>query len=187
MDIRITEHLTKTQMKDLIKLYRSAFPASEKKPFWLIRKKQREGISEILGLIDREERLVGLAITIAWQDLLLLDYFAIVKDIRGQGCGGQALRLLQERYRDRRLLLEIETPDVPCENRQQRLQRRHFYQSCGMDSMDYHVELFGVEMEIMTFQCRVGFDEYHAIFSQVYGKRFASRVTLAAEGERGVN
>jgi hypothetical protein len=52
-----------------------------------------------------------------------------------------------------------------------------------MDSMDYHVGLFGVEMEIMTFQCRVGFHEYHAIFSGVYGKRFARRVTLAMKGQ----
>lgn len=126
---------------------------------------------------------MGLAITIAWQDLLLLDYFAIAEDLRGQGCGAQALRLLQERYQGKRLLLEIETPDVPSENHQQRLRRRLFYQSCGMDSMDYHVGLFGVEMEIMTFQCRVGFHEYHAIFSGVYGKRFARRVTLAMKGQ----
>ena len=183
MDIRITGQLNGTQMKELKKLYQSAFPASEKKPFWLIQKKRREGITEILGLINREERLVGLAITIAWQDLLLLDYFAIAEDLRGQGCGAQALRLLQERYQGKRLLLEIETPDVTSENHQQRLRRRLFYQSCGMDSMDYHVGLFGVEMEIMTFQCRVGFHEYHAIFSGVYGKRFARRVTLAMKGQ----
>lgn len=49
MNIHIAEQLTKTQMRDLKRLYRDAFPASEKKPFWLIRKKQREGITEIPG------------------------------------------------------------------------------------------------------------------------------------------
>lgn len=177
MDIRITEQLTKTQLRDLKRLYRKAFPASEKKPFWLIRKKQREGITEILGLVNEEDRLVGEIITIAWQDLLLVDYFAIVEDVRGQGCGARALRLLQERYRNQRILLEIETPDIPCKNGKERVRRKHFYQSCGMESMDYHVGLFGVEMEIMTFQCPVSFDEYHGIFAGVYGKRFAGRVT----------
>lgn len=177
MNIRITEQLTKTQMKDLKRLYQDAFPASEKKPFWLIRKKQREGITEILGLVNEENRLVGEIITIEWQDLLLVDYFAIVEDVRGQGCGAQALHLLQERYKDKRILLEIETPKVPCENIQERVRRKRFYQSCGMESMDYHVGLFGVEMEIMTYQCQVSFDEYHDIFIGVYGKHFAKKVT----------
>ncbi len=180
MNIHIVEQLTKTQMRDLKRLYRDAFPASEKKPFWLIRKKQREGITEILGLVNEEERLVGEIITIAWQDLLLVDYFAIVEDVRGQGCGAQALGLLQKRYRDRRVLLEIETPEIPCENSRERVRRKRFYQSCGMESMDYHVGLFGVEMEIMTYQCQVSFDEYHGIFTGVYGRRFARKVTRIA-------
>ena len=177
MNIRIVERLAKAQMKDLKRLYRDAFPADERKPFWLIRKKQREGITEILGLVNEENRLVGEIITIAWQDLLLVDYFAISEDVRGQGCGAQALRLLWERYKGRRILLEIETPELPCENSRERVRRKRFYQSCGMQGMDYHVGLFGVEMEIMTYRCKVSFDEYHGIFTGVYGKRFARKIT----------
>ena len=177
MNIHIAEQLTKTQMRDLKRLYRDAFPASEKKPFWLIRKKQREGITEILGLVNEEDRLVGEIITIAWQDLLLVDYFAIGEDVRGQGFGAQAIHLLQERYKARRVLLAIETPEIPSENSRDRVRRKRFYQSCGLESMDYHVSLFGVEMEIMTYQCRVSFDEYHGIFTGVYGRRFAGKVT----------
>lgn len=178
MSIRITDTLNRSQWKELKKLYHSAFPSNEKKPFWLILKKRREGISEVLGLMDEENRLVGEIITIAWQDLLLVDYLAIAQAVRGKGYGTQAMKLLQERYGDRRLLLEIETPDIPCENRQERIRRKHFYQTCGMESMDYHVNLFGVEMEIMTYQCQVEFAQYHEIFTGVYGKRFAKRVLL---------
>lgn len=181
MRICITDMLNKSQWKDLKKLYQSAFPSNEKKPFWLILKKQREGSSEVLGLLDEENKLVGEIITIAWQDLLLVDYLAIAKDVRGKGYGAQAMKLLQERYRDRRLLLEIETPDTVCKNLQERIRRKHFYQSCGMDSMDYHVSLFGVEMEIMTYKCQVSFAEYHEIFNGVYGRRFAERVTQIAK------
>ena len=81
-------------------------------------------------------------------------------------------------------LLEIETPDIPCENRQERIRRKHFYQTCGMESMDYHVSLFSVEMEIMTYQCQVEFAQYHEIFSGVYGKHFAKRV-LREESNNG--
>ncbi len=181
MNIHITEQLTDTQLKELKRLYRLAFPASERKPFWLIRKKEREGVTEILGLVDEENRLVGEIITIAWQDLLLVDYFAIAENIRGQGYGTRALELLRERYRDRRILLEIETPEILCENQQERVRRKQFYRSSGLDSMDYHVNLFGVEMEIMTFQGQVSFEEYHGIFTGVYGRRFARRVTRCTE------
>lgn len=105
MDIRITDQLTRGQLRDLKKLYRSAFPASEKKPFWLIKMKKRAGITDILGLLDENNRLVGEIITIAWRDLLLVDYFAIAEQVRGQGCGTRALELLRERYNDRRILL----------------------------------------------------------------------------------
>ena len=179
MKIHMTDQLTRTQYTDLKRLYRSAFPASEKKPFWLIKKKARDGITDILGLLDDNNRLVGEIITIAWRDLLLVDYFAIAEKNRGQGCGTRALELLRQRYDDRRILLEIETPQVPCENLQQRIRRKQFYHSCGFDSMDYHVDLFGVEMEIMTLGCRVSFGEYHEIFTGVYGQRFARRILLA--------
>lgn len=185
MNIHIVKQLTRMQMKDLKRLYRDAFPANEKKPFWLIRKKQWEGVTEILGLVNEENRLVGEIITIAWQNLLLVDYFAIVEDVRGQGCGKQAIRLLQERYKDKKILLEIETPEISCQNRQERARRKHFYQSCGMESMNYHVRLFGVEMEIMTYQCQVSFEEYHEIFTGVYGKRFAKNVIEIAEPNNG--
>lgn len=179
MDIRITDQLTRGQLRDLKKLYRSAFPASEKKPFWLIKMKKRAGITDILGLLDENNRLVGEIITIAWRDLLLVDYFAIAEQVRGQGCGTRALELLRERYNDRRILLEIEATQVSCGNLQQRMRRKQFYLSCGFDSMDYHVDLFGVEMEIMTLRGRrVSFAEYHEIFTGVYGRRFARRVSL---------
>lgn len=113
MDIRITDQLTRGQLRDLKKLYRSAFPASEKKPFWLIKMKKRAGITDILGLLDENNRLVGEIITIAWRDLLLVDYFAIAEQVRGQGCGTRALELLRERYNDRRILLEIEQRRFP--------------------------------------------------------------------------
>lgn len=177
-EIRMTEHLTRAQLHDLKKLYRSAFPASEKKPFWLIRRKQRQGSSQILGLVDQEERLVGEIITLVWQDLLLVDYLAIMENSRSQGYGAQALKLLRERYPEKRLLLEIETPEIPCENLQERIRRKRFYESCGLSSMDYHVRLFGVEMEIMTDQSKVSFEEYRGIFIGIYGKVFARNVVL---------
>lgn len=42
----------------------------------------------------------GLAATINGDGLVLLDYFAVVKALRGQGVGGDAMTALQWQYRD---------------------------------------------------------------------------------------
>ncbi len=50
----------KNQIKHIKRLYKFSFPRGERKPFWLIRKKQREGLAEILAICD--DGFLGLAI-----------------------------------------------------------------------------------------------------------------------------
>ena len=70
---------------------------------------------------------MGLAITVLYQDMVLLDYFAIHRSCRGKNYGSQALQMLKEWYQDRRLILEIELPDENASNRKERIRRKQFY------------------------------------------------------------
>jgi len=158
-------------------LYRSAFPASEKKPFALMRKKAKEGSMEIMAMETEEGEFAGLAITILHKDLVLLDYFAVAPAMRGRGIGSAALQRLFARYPGRRFLLEIESTRAR-EAGDYAVKRKHFYLANGMNAMDYEVELFGVQMEIMTHGCAVSFAEYHGIFEEVFGQWTADRVKL---------
>ena len=157
-------------------LYHRAFPQNEKKPFFLMEYKARRKQMEILSIENEEGEFLGLAIVILHRDIVLLDYFAIMENERGKGIGKQALEAIFDRYKEKRVLLEIERTDIPSENQAERLRRKKFYLSCGMGQMDYLVDLFGVDMEILTRDCHVTYPEYHAIFETVFSPSFAKNV-----------
>lgn len=122
---------------------------------------------------------VGEVILAQYADVVLLDYFAVNPALRGRGIGGQILQKLRERCEGKRLLLEIESTKVESENAGQRLSRKRFYERCGMRPLDYSVDVLGVEMEVLTFGCEVGFEEYRAVYKEVYGAELAAHIRLA--------
>ena len=181
MEICLTSADTNKQLTQIKKLYKEAFPRNERKPFFLILKKQRQGYSDILSIKSASEsgendRILGEAIIIKNGDIALLDYFAISPDFRGGGIGSRALHLLRQRYGSYRFMLEIESTVHPASDPAQRLSRKNFYLRGGMKCMDYLVSLFGVEMEIMTYDCTVTFEEYHALYEKTFGRYMKGRI-----------
>ena len=179
--MKLTQNLGRTRLSEIKDLYLRACPANERKPFFMIRKKQAEGSMEILSVESDTGDFLGLAITILYNDIVLLDYFAIDDVHRNGGVGSLALRLLFERYTGRRFLLEIEAPDIPSENTADRIRRKAFYLKNGMTVMPFRVILFGIEMEILTNGSQVSFDEYHEIFTQIFTPWIASKIQRASQ------
>lgn len=157
-------------LRPLKRLYKSAFPRYERKPFGLVLKNRREGKAEILAALDENGEFCGLAILHFIDDLMLLAYFAVSPSARGQGIGTELLRLLHERFSDRRFFLEIELPDPKNDPSGIKSRRKDFYLRNGMNETGLFVRLFGVEMEILSFQCAVSFEEYFKLYRSVTGK-----------------
>ncbi|MDO5540390.1 MAG: GNAT family N-acetyltransferase [Eubacteriales bacterium] len=162
---------TDKQLEQIQRLYFEAFPKEERKPFELIIEKQKEGITEILSLEDADGKFYGLAITILHKDIVLLDYFAVAGNRRGGGIGSAALRMMQERSRGKRFILEIENTNIQAENHEQRIRRKEFYLKNGMRCMEYLVELVGVEMEVLVYDSELTWAEYQDIYDTVYPDR----------------
>lgn len=179
--MKLTQNLSRTRLSDIKTLYLRAFPPAERKPFYIIRKKQSEGSMEILSIESDAGDFLGLAITILYKDIVLLDYFAVDDSQRNNGTGSSALRLLFERYSGKRFLLEIEAPDIPSENTPERIRRKAFYLRNGMTVMPFRVNLFGIEMEILTNGAQVTFDEYHAIFTNLFSPWIASKIKQVSQ------
>ena len=118
------------QWVDIYKLYQKAFPASEKKPFSLIVRMYRKGTSDVWRF-TRDGRFAGLIITINGEKHVLLDYLAVEEHSRGTGIGTQILELMRRQYAGKGVFLEIESVYEDCDNKDQRLQRKHFYEKCG--------------------------------------------------------
>ena len=101
--------MTKTRLRDipqLFALYRTAFPRSERKPFGIILRMAREGRAD-LWTIRHRGRFAGLAATVNGPDIVLLDYFAVKRSLRGRGVGSAALMQLEKQYAGRARLFHL--------------------------------------------------------------------------------
>ena len=166
------------QWAEIYCLYQKAFPKSEKKPFSMICKMHRLGKSDVWRF-ERDGKFAGLIITINGEKIVLLDYLAVDEKKRGTGIGSEILRLMKEHYADKSVFLEIESVYEECENKAERIRRKHFYEKCGLQSMDVFVWLFGVKMELMSFGNKMTFEEYHAFYRDNYNQWAADHIQSA--------
>ena len=165
------------QWKEIRRLYEVAFPACEKKPFWLIQVKNKQGKADVWYL-EKEGTFVGLAITMNAKELVLLDYFAIDENLRGQGFGSAGLKALQDYYNGRKFFLEAESVFTESENAQQRENRKRFYLKNGMTEMEMIANVFGTDLEVLGYNCKLDFETYRSVYEYAYGKRAAAHVEL---------
>ena len=90
-------------LMNIYRLYLKSFPKNERKPFPFILLKQWRGTTEVLSLKNSKGEFLGLAITALQNNLALIAYFAISSEKRGKGIGSKALKLLKERYSDKKI------------------------------------------------------------------------------------
>lgn len=160
---------TETEWSMVETLYLAAFPENERKPFQMIREKHRQKVTDVF-MIEEEDSFCGFAVTMNGEELVLLDYFAICEEKRGQGLGGKSLRALQEQYCGKRFFLEVESLKVPADNMEERRRRKQFYLNNGMKELGVYAKLFGVEFELLGHECEVSFEDYFSLYDSIYGQ-----------------
>lgn len=178
MEIRFVSACTEQQLSEIETLYTEAFPKEERKPFSLLIEKSREGAVDILCIESAENGMIGEAIVAKNQGLALLDYFAVSPRFRNGGAGSYALKALQDRYAEYNFILEIESTFHPAPDLDLRRRRKAFYLRNGMECMDYFVCLFGIEMEMLAHGRQVDFEQYHALYKNVFGPEIAENILL---------
>lgn len=176
--MKIVNTISNKQLSNIEKLYLEAFPKAERKPIAMIKKLCKQGKSEMLCLESDNGDFLGLAITVLYEDLVLLDYFAISPEGRGKGTGSEALRFLKEQYSHKRFFLEIESTLDPHNCPEERIRRKSFYLRSGMTEMPFEVDLFGVHMEILTSNCTVTYEEYRNVYRSVLPAPMLCKVKL---------
>ena len=164
----------------IYRLYRTCFPASERKPFGIILKMYRRGKSDV-WLLCREGNPLGMAVTINGQDAVLLDYFAVKKHARGQGVGTSGLRQLLDGYGNRGFFLEIESTRENGLDRELREKRKAFYEFCGLRALDVEAEVFGVRMELLGKNCQMDFEGYRRFYREEYSPWAAEHILQVSE------
>lgn len=159
----------------LYRLYLSAFPAAERKPFSFITRMYREGRSDV-WCICRDGELLGMAATVNGEGLILLDYLAMDSRVRGRGMGSEALAMLQQMYADCGLFVEIESTREAGPDQTQRLRRMEFYRRGGMEPLGVQADVLGVKMELLGSRCELDFEAYRGFYAKFYSPWAAKHI-----------
>lgn len=157
------------EIKKIKKLYREAFPARERKPFSLFVRLRKAGKGEIFA-VRRNGDFAGMIITADCGGAVLLDYFAILPEMRGGGVGSAALAALAMTYSGRRLFLMAEERDPSALNAEEREKRVAFYIRNGYAAPGAVIIEFGNRYELLTLGGDVGRDEYLALMRGTCGQ-----------------
>jgi len=169
-----------SQWRRIYHLYRRAFPANERKPFSIIRAMQKKGKTDVWYL-EKDGAFAGFAATINGTEQILLDYLAVDEKRRGQGIGTEMLNLLRKQYAGKGAFLEIERPCADAPNAEERIGRKRFYLSCGMRDLHVSARVFGVEMELLGWECTMDFEAYRAFYRDNYGEFAAGHIQRSEE------
>ena len=98
--------IQKSDYKNIKALYTGAFPANERAPFHLLRKRAEQGRADF-WIIREEGKNIGLAYLVTYKDLAYLFYYAIDSSYRGKGYGTKALKKVMEIYLVVKLRLKL--------------------------------------------------------------------------------
>lgn len=97
-----------------------------------------------------DHHFCGIAYYAESYDTVYLTYLAINKELRGHGYGTKILTMLEEKYPDKAIVIDIE-PVVPtAKNYHQRVSRLKFYERNGFHRTDQKLKDQDGEFEALT-------------------------------------
>lgn len=127
------------------------FPADEVKPYYIMEKCMEEGNYFVYGYFE-EGRLAGYAFMLKCGMNYLLDYFAILSEMRGLGKGSEILNIMKKNLSEgETVFIETEVPDSEApEINQTRMRRIRFYLRNGAEGAGMMCSAFGVPYRVFT-------------------------------------
>ena len=150
-------------------LYLSAFPEEERAPWWLLKRRAKQGRAEALAAMD-DGKFAGMAYVVTLGDMAYLFYLAVEEGQRGRGTGGKIIAALRERFPDKRIYLASEQRDESAGNYPQRESRHRFYLANGFRDWDITIKEGPVTYDVMGMGTPVTPPEYRALISGWAGK-----------------
>lgn len=133
-EVRITS--ADIERTELRQLYQTAFPEEEQIPWKELMRLVDEMPLDFTAYYEGDD-FVGLTIVYPRKTFNWFWYFAVREELRGKGIGQQILTQLIERYKGQSNILDMESPDHPSPNPEQRKRRHGFYLRNGFH--DTHV------------------------------------------------
>ena len=145
-----TKQITKSNANDeqIKLLYQTAFPENEQIPW-----------EDLVRLIDQmqldftayyeDDTFIGFTILFPHKKFNWFWYFAVIPELRGQGKGQKILTYLIEKYKEKNVVLDMESPKQECNNKEQRIRRHDFYLRNRFRDTNLYRKYDNLEMTIM--------------------------------------
>lgn len=135
------------------------FPKSELKPLKLLLDCREKGLYKCFGMYEKE-RLLAYMYFAGNKKIILLDYFAVVKNIRNSGYGSVMLSKIKQYLKNtssvERVIIEAESirSSKNKEERNIRERRISFYRKNGLKEQSFMPTVFGTEFTILVLDIR---------------------------------
>lgn len=126
------------QYREVIGLYRRAFPHEERLPLWHMRLMALRRDVGFRAWLD-DGVLVGLTYTVDSPAMVWLFYLAVNDSIRSRGYGSRILSGVRRHAAGRTVVLEVEPLDDDAPNIEQRRRRLAFYERGGFALTGYRI------------------------------------------------
>ena len=126
------------QYREVIDLYRRAFPPEERLPLWHMRLMALRRDVGFRAWLD-DGALVGLTYTVDSPATVWLFYLAVNDSVRSRGYGSRILNGVRRHAAGRTVVLELEPLDAGAPNLEQRRRRLAFYERGGFALTGYRI------------------------------------------------
>lgn len=169
--------IEKAHIKEIKKLYKSAFPSNERAPFFLLKKRMQENICQFANIYYKDN-FVGFFYLLGDESLEYIFYFAIEKEFRHKGIGSTALQKLNNLFKDKKLFLAMEPIDPNAPNIDEREARLAFYESNGYSMLNRRVKEGPMIYELLGLNCDISKEEYNNLIYRFTHDRYKKYVGM---------
>ena len=151
-------------------LYESSFPEDEQVPFFRLKEQAQTELSDIYAIFDKNE-FIAMLCTVYYEDIIFLWYIAVEEKYQNQGYGSLILKEMQERYKEYRLVLNIEIAE-----NQIQLKRKNFYIKNGFKECGFYTEEYGVKYEMLYYGNKITYPEYEKMMRNYSGDEVFEKI-----------
>ena len=160
----------KQHKKEVKKLYREAFPADERAPFFMLIKRTERKENSFYAVTDNDG-FAGLVYTIKSDKVIYVFFLAVIPEKRGKGYGTKILYEIKNKNPDLAVILMIEDTDIKdAPNYEERLNRLKFYKRNDFFQLGIKINEAGVKYELLGTKKDVVLEDFFKVMKKFLGK-----------------
>jgi GNAT superfamily N-acetyltransferase len=117
--------------------------------------------------LHRNVKFCGITYYAENDNTVYLTYLAINEKLRGQGYGSKILMMLEDRFPDKQIVIDIEPVTKKAKNYKQRVSRLKFYERNGFHRTDRKLVDPDGEFEALTTGKKLDIDSFTRMLKQM--------------------